>query len=183
MDIVSGSKNQIEPPWNKETNPGHSWQVTLKEKVVAITGANQGIGLGIAEVCLANSAQTIYSLDINEPGADFEELQQKQKNLKFIKADVTRKESVEQAIEEIYEREGRLDGFVANAGMTKHQPALDFSEEQLHQIFELNVAPSNIDDAGLRDIPLRNQRCTKMDREANARLHSLHSVDDILPTE
>ncbi|KAL8698487.1 MAG: hypothetical protein Q9201_006542 [Fulgogasparrea decipioides] len=106
---------------------------------VGVTGANQGIGLGIAEVCLANSAQTIYSLDINEPGPDFEGLQQKQKNLKFIKTDVTRKESVEQAIEEIYKREGRLDGFVANAGMTKHQPALDFNEEQLHQIFELNV--------------------------------------------
>ncbi|KAL8951948.1 MAG: hypothetical protein Q9222_002100 [Ikaeria aurantiellina] len=35
--------------------------------------------------------------------------------------------------------EGHLDGFIANAGMTKHQPALEFSEEQLHQIFDLNV--------------------------------------------
>ncbi|KAI4241763.1 MAG: hypothetical protein LQ352_007387 [Teloschistes flavicans] len=81
----------------------------------------------------------VYSLDINEPGADFEELRQKQGNLKFIQTDITNKASVEQAIEEIYKREGHLDGFIANAGMTKHQPALDFSEEQLHQIFGLNV--------------------------------------------
>ncbi|KAL8635252.1 MAG: hypothetical protein Q9228_007239 [Teloschistes exilis] len=106
------------------------------------TGANQGIGLGIAEVCLANSAQTVYSLDINEPGADFEQLRQKQESFKFIKTDITNKKSVDDAIEEIYKQEGHLDGFIANAGMTKHQPALDFSEEQLHQIFGLNAAPS-----------------------------------------
>ncbi|KAL9576603.1 MAG: hypothetical protein Q9212_006965, partial [Teloschistes hypoglaucus] len=81
----------------------------------------------------------IYSLDINQPGADFEELRQKEKKLKFIQADVTSKKSVDQAIEEIYKAEGQLDGFIANAGMTKHQPALAFSEEQLQQIFGLNV--------------------------------------------
>lgn len=81
----------------------------------------------------------VYSLDIKEPGTDFESIYQKQKNFKFIKTDVTKKQSVDEAVEEIYRSEGRLDGFVANAGMTKHQPALDFSEEQLHQIFELNV--------------------------------------------
>ncbi|KAL8823218.1 MAG: hypothetical protein Q9191_006065 [Dirinaria sp. TL-2023a] len=104
-----------------------------------VTGANQGIGLGVAEVCLANSAQIVYSFDINEPGNEFNELQQKQPNLQFIKTDVTKKESIERAVEEVYKREGHLDGLIANAGMTKHQPALEFSEEQLHQIFDLNV--------------------------------------------
>ena len=81
----------------------------------------------------------MYSLDINEPGADFESLHRQRKDFRFVKTDVTKKESVDKAIEEIYRKEGRLDGFIANAGMTKHQPALDFSEEQLHQLFELNV--------------------------------------------
>ncbi|KAL8677489.1 MAG: hypothetical protein Q9186_006088 [Xanthomendoza sp. 1 TL-2023] len=106
---------------------------------ILITGGNQGIGLGIAEVCLANSATVVYSLDINEPGHDFEMLRQKHSNLQSIITDVTRKEDIEKAIEEIYASEGRLDGFVANAGMTKHQPAIDFSEEQLTKMFQLNV--------------------------------------------
>ena len=105
-----------------------------------VTGANQGIGLGLAEVCLDNSAKTIYSLDIGEPGADFTALQERNKNLKYIRTDVTQKPSIQEAISSIYRVEGRLDGFVANAGMTKHQPALDFDEEQLHQIFELNAS-------------------------------------------
>ena len=113
--------------------------VCLIQKPV-VTGANQGIGLGLAEVFLANSANTIYSLDIREPGADFLVLQQKHKNLKYIRTDVTQKSSIQEAISSIYHAEGRLDGFVANAGMTKHQPALDFDDEQLHQIFELNAS-------------------------------------------
>ena len=37
-----------------DTQPGpdHDWRITLKDKVIAITGANRGIGLAIAEVCL-----------------------------------------------------------------------------------------------------------------------------------
>jgi NAD(P)-dependent dehydrogenase (short-subunit alcohol dehydrogenase family) len=34
---------------------------------------------------------------------------------------------------------GAIHGFVANAGMTKHQPALDFTRAQLDQLFNLNV--------------------------------------------
>jgi hypothetical protein len=41
------------------------------KKVVAITGTNRGTGLWIAEVCLANSAAIVYSLDIFEPGRSF----------------------------------------------------------------------------------------------------------------
>lgn len=99
----------------------------------------------MAEVCLANSAKVVYSLDINDPGEAFDSLRRKHENLKFIRTDVTTKQNIEKAIEEIYTTEGRLDGFVANAGMTKHQSALDFNEEQLQQIFELNVRSGNWD--------------------------------------
>ena len=113
-------------------------KVCLIQKPV-VTGANQGIGLGLAEVFFDNSADTIYSLDIGDPGAGFTALQERHKNLKYIRTDVTQKSSIQEAISSIYRDEGRLDGFVANAGMTKHQPALDFDDEQLHQIFELNA--------------------------------------------
>ncbi|KAL8735424.1 MAG: hypothetical protein Q9166_000970 [cf. Caloplaca sp. 2 TL-2023] len=135
----STSTVEAAPLLSTEPRPDQSWKVSLDEKVIAITGANQGIGLGIAEVCLANSASIVYSLDVKEPAEAFEGLRQKHKNLRYIETDITNKGSVDRAIEGIYTNEGRLDGFVANAGMTKHQPALDFNEEQLHEIFELNV--------------------------------------------
>lgn len=117
-----------------------SWQITLAEKVVAITGANRGIGLGIAEVCLANSAKAVYSLDLMEPGEDFAGLQKRHSNFRYIYTDVTSEESVEKAINQIVEETGRIDGLVANAGMTKHQPALQFDRSQLEDLFNLNVS-------------------------------------------
>lgn len=124
------------------TMPGSdfSWQITLAEKVVAITGANRGIGLGIAEVCLANSAKVVYSFDLMEPGEDFEALQKRFPNLKYIQTDVTSEESVEKAINQVVEERGRIDGLVANAGMTKHQPALKFDRPELEKLFNLNVS-------------------------------------------
>ncbi|KAL4949637.1 hypothetical protein BDW69DRAFT_188120 [Aspergillus filifer] len=120
--------------------PDHNWQVSLSGKVIAITGANQGIGLGLAEVCLANNAQHVFSLDISTPSDPFNELATKNpKRFSFIQTDVTSEESVNAALENIVTQTGRLDGLIANAGATKHQPALDFSLDQVKRLFELNV--------------------------------------------
>ncbi|KJK66804.1 Enoyl-Acyl carrier protein reductase [Aspergillus parasiticus SU-1] len=101
-----------------DTQPGpdHDWRITLKDKVIAITGANRGIGLALAEVCLANEAAAVFSLDVFEPGED-----------------------VNTAIDAVITARGAIHGFIANAGMTKHQPAFDFTRAQLDQLFNLNV--------------------------------------------
>lgn len=117
-----------------------SWQITLAQKVIAITGANRGIGLGIAEVCLANAAKVVYSLDMMEPSEEFEALQKRFPNFQYIQTDVTSEESIGSAINKIVEETGRIDGLVANAGMTKHQPALNFDRSQLDKLFNLNVS-------------------------------------------
>ncbi|CAG8270438.1 unnamed protein product [Penicillium salamii] len=126
-------------PRSTMPNNDFNWQITLAHKVVAITGANRGIGLGIAEVCLANSAQVVYSLDLMEPGEDFINLQKRYSNFQFIQTDVTSEESVQKAVDQVVEETGRIDGLVANAGMTKHQPALDFERPDLEKLFNLNV--------------------------------------------
>lgn len=43
------------------------------------------------------------------------------------------------ALDAVVAAKGRFDGMVANAGATKHQPALDFSLDQVKRLFELNV--------------------------------------------
>ncbi|KAL5113335.1 hypothetical protein ACEQ8H_008798 [Pleosporales sp. CAS-2024a] len=116
------------------------WKVSLKGKVVAITGANRGIGLGLAAVCLANDAEEIYSLDLFEPGDDFQALAAAHpKRVRYLHCDVTVEKSVTKAIDDIVAQSGRIHGIIANAGMTKHQPALDFDRPQLEQLFSLNV--------------------------------------------
>lgn len=128
------------PFLNTQPAADHDWQLSLRGKVIAITGANRGIGLGIAEVCLANEAAAVYSLDLFEPAEDFATVQKANpKRIHYVQCDVTSEESVENAINTIVSAEGAIHGLVANAGMTKHQPALDFSRAQLEQLFNLNV--------------------------------------------
>lgn len=105
-----------------------------------VTGANQGIGLGIAEVCLVNNAACVYSLDVSEPAEPFQELLKRfPGKLEFQHCDVTDENSVAAALDAIVAAKGRFDGMVANAGATKHQPALEFSMEQVERLFKLNV--------------------------------------------
>ncbi|KAF2825261.1 NAD(P)-binding protein [Ophiobolus disseminans] len=123
-----------------EPKEDFDWRISLKGKVVAITGANRGIGLGLATVCLANDAQEVYSLDLFEPGEEFQALSKANpKRLRYLHCDVTSEESVIKVVDEIVAQSGRIDGMIANAGMTKHQPALNFDRPQLDKLFNLNV--------------------------------------------
>ncbi|CAI6331954.1 unnamed protein product [Periconia digitata] len=123
-----------------EPGPEFDWKISLRGKVIAITGANRGIGLGLATVCLANDALEVYSLDLFEPGEEFQALANANpKRLHYLQCDVTSEETVIQVVDQIVERSGRIDGMIANAGMTKHQPALNFDRPQLEQLFNLNV--------------------------------------------
>jgi NAD(P)-dependent dehydrogenase (short-subunit alcohol dehydrogenase family) len=139
----NGTKAET-PPLYLTTMPASdfSWQITLAQKVVAITGVNRGIGLGIAEVCLANAAKMVYSLDMMEPVEEFEALKKRFPNFQYLQTDVTSEESIENAINKIVEETGRIDGLVANASMTKHQQALNFDRSQLDKLFNLNVSGS-----------------------------------------
>lgn len=136
--VLQCAESQM-PYLSTEPSPNQSWTITLKNKVIAITGANRGIGLGVAQVCLENAASKVYSLDLMEPGEDFALLAKKHTNFQWVQTDVTKDDSIEAALDKIIETEGRLDGMVANAGMTKHQPALDFSREEVLKLFNLNV--------------------------------------------
>ncbi|KAL1585236.1 hypothetical protein WHR41_05892 [Cladosporium halotolerans] len=128
------------PYLSTEPSPNASWAVNLSHKVIAITGANRGIGLGLAEVCLANDAAVVYSLDLSEPDEDFQALAKKNPNrFKYLHMDVTDEASIKQTVDAIVAAEGAIHGMIANAGMTKHQPALEFSREQVEQLFKLNV--------------------------------------------
>ncbi|KEF60875.1 uncharacterized protein A1O9_02437 [Exophiala aquamarina CBS 119918] len=141
IDVQTENQPSMESQ-SKSTLPprGYHWRVTLEDKVIAITGANRGIGLGIAEVCLANAASTVYSLDLLEPSEEFESIQKANPGrLRYIHCDVTNEISITNAIDAIVSDAGRIDGLVANAGMTKHQPALDFDRPQLEKLFNLNV--------------------------------------------
>lgn len=123
---------------NAETAPVKNIQ--LEGKIIAITGANRGIGLGIADSCLSNGASRIYSLDIGDPSDEFTALSSKFPNQLFcLAADVTNESSITSAVDEILAQAGALHGMVCNAGRTKHKAALDFTTEEIDQLWGVNL--------------------------------------------
>ncbi|KAK7413952.1 hypothetical protein QQX98_007135 [Neonectria punicea] len=118
-------------------------QVNLAGKVIAVTGANRGIGLGVAECCLDNGAAVVYSIDLAEPGEEVAQAEKKYPGrIKAIQADSTKEASITAAVEKIVEQSGAIHGMVVNAGRTNHKAALDFTEEEIHDLFAVNRVPS-----------------------------------------
>lgn len=105
-----------------------------------MTGANRGIGLGVAESCLDNGAAVVYSIDYAEPGEEFAAASKRWPGkLRAIQADVTKEATVTAAVDQIIEESGAIHGMVVNAGRTNHKAALDFTEEEIHSLFNINV--------------------------------------------
>jgi len=125
---------------SNETSMKPQLQINLNGKVIAITGANRGIGLGVAKSCLCNGAVHVYSIDIGDIGDDFLEVQKQYPGqLHAVKADITNEDNTTKAVDSIIENAGTLDGMVINAGRTKHKPALDFTTEEIAQLWNINL--------------------------------------------
>ncbi|PTU32984.1 SDR family oxidoreductase [Stenotrophobium rhamnosiphilum] len=92
----------------------------LKNKVVAITGAGQGIGRSIAEMFAAEGAN-IALIDLKEEGlvAAREACEKLGVVARGYTANVTDEAAVDATMAAIVKDFGRLDGLVNNAGITK----------------------------------------------------------------
>lgn len=135
---TASSTSAANPSTDTTTRP--QTNINLNDKVIAITGANRGIGLGVAGSCLSNGAAHVFSIDIGEAGEDFQALQnQYPGRLHALKADVTSEASATAAVDSIIEQVGVIHGMVVNAGRTKHKAALDFTTEEIEQLWSINL--------------------------------------------
>jgi len=106
--------------------------MSKKELGVAIvTGASSGIGQATADL-LANSGYKVY-------GTSRKEVQPAQRSYKMITLDVNSEASIEAAIKEVVNIEGRIDLVVNNAGFGMAPGgAEESSMEQTKMIFDTN---------------------------------------------
>ena len=113
----------------------------LNGKVAVITGGASGIGAATA-VAMAREGARIVVADVNEGGAKavVEQIEKAGGQALAVRADVTRAADNRMIVERALATRGRLDIFLANAGVPQFPTAVEEQDEAVFDtIFAVNV--------------------------------------------
>lgn len=110
----------------------------LTETVVAITGASSGIGAASAHALAEEGASLVLGARrvdrLKELAAELET------DVAVVEMDVRKPDDSTRLISEAYDRFGRLDTLVANAGIGAYGGIMDLTDDQLAEMMDTNVA-------------------------------------------
>ncbi len=112
----------------------------LNGRVAVVTGANRGIGRALA-VALAEAGADLALLARRPETCAplIEEARTLGVRAEVFAADVASKRAVTQAAGQVQDRFGAAGILVNNAGIGGHRPALEVTEEEWQQVFDVNV--------------------------------------------
>ncbi|WP_226635823.1 2-dehydro-3-deoxy-D-gluconate 5-dehydrogenase KduD [Novosphingobium profundi] len=110
----------------------------LSGRVAVVTGANTGIGQGIA-LALAEAGADIAAVGRSEATETAEMVRALGRHCELVRADLSSIEPVSEVVDAIVGKLGRLDILVNNAGIIRRADALDFSEEDWDAVMDTNL--------------------------------------------
>jgi meso-butanediol dehydrogenase / (S,S)-butanediol dehydrogenase / diacetyl reductase len=110
------------------------------QRTAVVTGAGRGIGRAIA-LRLAQDGLNVVINDVNLDTAEsvVNEIRELGRESFAVKADVSNRREVFEMVNQVVERFGQLDVMVSNAGIAQIKPLLEVTQEDLEQIFNINV--------------------------------------------
>jgi 3-oxoacyl-[acyl-carrier protein] reductase len=111
----------------------------LSQKIVIVTGASRGIGRGIAEVLAARGAHVVAAARGENAAAAVAAIRDAGGNAEAVSLDVTDTTSVENLIEGVVARHGRIDILVNNAGIVRDQLMLRMKREEWDEVIATNL--------------------------------------------
>lgn len=135
-------------------------EFSLKDRVIIVSGAARGLGLTQAEALLETGAKgptipsnrqshlttsAVHALDrLPEPEPSFYDIAKRaasdhKTSLTYHQVDVRDIPALNKIVSDIAEKEGRLDGLIAAAGIQQETTALEYSAEDANRMFEVNI--------------------------------------------
>jgi 2-deoxy-D-gluconate 3-dehydrogenase len=107
---------------------------SLEGKVALVTGANTGLGQGIA-VGLAQAGADIVAVGRSAPGETAKMVAEAGRRLLAVSADLSTTAPIARVVEEA----GEIDILVNNAGVIRRADSLEFSEEDWDAVMNTNL--------------------------------------------
>ena len=141
--------------------------MTLQDQVVLITGCSSGIGRALA-IELAGLGHRVFA-----SARKLDTLAGLDPRIVPLSLDVTRPESIAQAVSQVIERAGRLDMLINNAGFNAIGPLAEVPLEDVRRLFDTNVA-------GL--VAVTQAVFPHMAKQRSGRIVNIGSVVGLLPT-
>ncbi|MGQ8338618.1 SDR family NAD(P)-dependent oxidoreductase [Sunxiuqinia sp. A32] len=99
----------------------------FKNKVIIVTGAAGGIGGTLAKE-LRKSEAKVYGTDISGEANDY-----------FFRGDITDQTFINNMVDEIMKKEGRIDALINNAGIYLRTPVKDISKQEWEKLMDINL--------------------------------------------
>lgn len=133
-----------QPPLQPDLQP-YLQNFSLRGKIALVTGAARDIGLSIAQAMAGCGAHVI--LNGRDPAtldAAVNTITAQGLSASAMALDVTDKNAVKAAFNNINAQYGRLDILVNNAGMRNRKPLLEFSDDEIHAMLDINLVAGYI---------------------------------------
>jgi 3-oxoacyl-[acyl-carrier protein] reductase len=111
----------------------------LPDKVAIITGGARGIGKTAVNLFAQEGASVVIWDVLDEGRESAEALREAGLSVEFERLNTRDFAAVEAAAERVYQRFGKIDILINNAGITRDQSFLKMSHEQFHEVVDVNL--------------------------------------------
>jgi len=100
--------------------------------VAIVTGASSGIGLEVARR-LSEAGASVHGFDVRPPAAELGA------GTVFHEVDLRSTSAVDRAVEQVLEREGRVDLLVNNAGVARDSTLWKLTDDEWQEVLDTNL--------------------------------------------
>lgn len=117
---------------------GKSNLFELGGRVALVTGANKGLGQGLA-LALAEAGADIVAVGTTPPSETEAQVKGLGRRFHFVRADLSNVAAIESVVAEAVRALGALDILVNNAGTIRRADAVDYTEADWDAVMDVNI--------------------------------------------